>query len=244
MSDAMDNPRDTNFATAHSSEEPSEGGASFAAQLAGGGDDGYVIETEKKQKIGGSTLAFVGLAVAAGAGLWLMKSRTGGPAAAAAATNPQTTAARASIQEFLAGGSSEVQEMKDLLADTEAIKDRFERVSQDRQIPLDSLKTNPFWHEAVDEETEDAAAILSRQQEEKLREEKERLRREAQEKAGAEAALLNLETVFLGSRPTCLINGRICRVGSTIDGFHVVSIRHGEVDIRREAFEFTLKLSN
>lgn len=239
MSDA----NDPNFAADLSPDDPAEGGASFAAQLAGGGDEGYVIETEKKQAIGGTTLAFIGLAAAAGAGLWLMKQRAGGPAAAAAA-DPQAIAARASIQEFLAGGSSEVQEMKDLLADTEAIKERFERVSQDRQVPLDSLKTNPFWHEAVDEGTEDAQAILSRQQEEKRRLEKERLRRESQEKAGADAARLSLETIFLGNRPTCLINGTICRVGTTIEGFSVVSIRHGEVDVRRDDYEFTLKLPN
>src|SRR5690606_18606700 len=116
-------------------------------QLASGGDSDFVIPEQKRQ-MSPTAIAIVALLGVAGAGLWYMNQRAGGPAVAAAA-DPQVVAARESIEQFLAGGASSVSEMRDLLADTEQIRTRFEAYGEDRRIPLEQLKTNPFWLEQV-----------------------------------------------------------------------------------------------
>ena len=232
---------DENFSTSFGAAEDDTSSASFAAEMSGGGEEGFYIASDAKKKPAGATLAVAGLVVVAAGGLWMMRQRTGGPASANA--DPTTVAAQESIRQFLSGGKSEVDEMKDLLADTAAIKERFEQANTDRQIPLDDLKTNPFWHETPDEEDE-TEQTLSRQQEERLLAEKKRKEEEAREKAEAEAGRLELASIFLGSRPSCLINGSICRIGTNVEGFTVVAIRHGEIDVRRDDFTFTLKLTH
>lgn len=223
----------------------SSSAASFAAQLAGGGDDGGYVVEQPKSRVGGTTLAFIGLAAIAAGGLWLMRQRAGvTPAVASAAVvDPQQEAARASIQQFLAGGSSEVEQMKNLLADTQAIQDRFIAFSDSKQVPLEELKTNPFWHEAAEEDTTDDDASQDWKEEERVARAQEQLRLEQQRLIATDAGSLKLATIILGSRPSCIINGTICRVGSTIDKFTVVGIRADEVDVRRDGYEFTLKLN-
>ena len=224
-------------------EAKAETGANFAAQLAGGGGDGYVVAEPKKQAVGKATLAFAGLAVVAGGVLWMMRQRTGGPAAASA--EPATVAAQTSIRRFLGGGESEVAQMEALLNDTEQIRERFAEFGQGRRVPLDDLKTNPFWvapaeveeEEVVDPHAETRAAA------ERLAEEKRRLRREAEARAAADAAKLRLDTVILGSRPTCIIDGAIVRVGGTVGGFRVVAIDRGRVTVERDGLKFALRLA-
>lgn len=214
-------------------------GASFAAHLAGGGEEGYVIPTKKKQ-VSGGTVAFIGLAVLAGGGLWLMYQRNAGPAEATADT--QVAEARSSIQQFLAGGTNSVDEMKSLLDDSERIKERFLSYSEDKQVPLDALKTNPFWHEDLTEEEvvepkvdpgQLRAAELARRAEEERRQEQERI--------AAAAAKLELQTLFYGRNPTCMINGRICRVGQMVDDFVVEAIRPDSVQVRQGEYTFELR---
>ena len=218
--------------------------AGFAAELARGGngaDGEFVIPTEKKQ-VNGAMVAFVALALVAGGGVWWMYQRAGGPQAAEAA-DPSVSAARSSIQEFLSGGENSVEEMKSLLTDAEKIKSRFESYSEDKKVPLDAVKTNPFWHESLETEADaEAVADMGQQQQAELaRREAERLRKE-QEEIAAAAAALQLETLFYGTNPTCIINGKICRTGQTIEGFVVEAIRPDAVEVRKGSSVFELRI--
>ena len=219
--------------------EPMGDSRSFAASLAAGGDDGQYVVPEEKQRVSRTTIAFAGMAVLAGAGLFLMKQRAGGPATAAGnelvATSPDATAARQSIQTFLAGGAAEVNQVRDMLADTEAIRDRFGQLSRDRQVPLGELKTNPFWRE--DAESVDQAIVEGETDEayaRRLATERERLRKEGEQQLAADAKKLDLGTVLLGSRPTCQINGQFCRVGDTVgDDLTIADIRREGIVVKR-----------
>lgn len=222
---------------AESSSDPTSGpdGASFAAQLAGGGAGEFVLPAQKKP-ISKATMAFVLVAALAAGGLWWMKQRTGGPAPAEAA-DAGVDAARASIQQFLAGGSGSVSEMKTLLADSENITDKFESFSEDHQIPLEELKTNPFYNEIPPDDSanvESPRLDLSRQQQEARRIELERLNNAA--------AQLQVQTIFFGRNPTAMIGGKICQVGQQLGEFKVIAIRADAVELGAGEHRFELKL--
>lgn len=229
--------------------EPSAGGSSaevagsFASQLACGGGDSEFVIPEQKRQASPVTIAVIALLGVAGGGIWWMNQRAGGPNAAVAA-DPQVVAARESIQQFLAGGASSVDEMRDLLADTEQIRTRFEAYGEDRRVPLEGLKTNPFWLEKVDEEptTAEPSVDLSKEQEAaRAQREAERLRA-AEAAAAADANALEVQTIFYGKNSTCMINGKFCRVGQMIDDFEIVSILPDVVEVRRGEWEFELRI--
>jgi hypothetical protein len=219
-----------------------EDGASFAAQLAGGGNNEFIIPTGKK-KVSAGMLVFAGIAVVAAGGLWWMNQRTGGPAPAEAA-DADVTAARASIQQFLAGGTGSVAEMKSLLADSGQITDKYETYSENRQVPLEDLKTNPFYAPVEEEEAVvDAPVVdLSRQQlEERARREAERVRLE-QERLTLAASKLHVQTIFYGKSPTALVDGKICQVGQQLGEFTVSAIRPDAIEVRNGELTFEVKL--
>lgn len=223
---------------AESPGEPAAGtdGASFAAQLAGGGAGAEFVLPAPKKSLSKGTIIFVVVAALAAGGLWWMKQRTGGPAPAEAA-DAGVDAARASIQQFLAGGSGSVSEMKTLLADSENITDKFASFNENRQVPLEELKTNPFYHEIPldDSATLEAPRLdLSRQQQEARRIEMERL--------SNAAAQLQVQTIFFGRNPTAMIGGKICQVGQQIGEFKVTAIRADAVELGAGAHRFELKL--
>ena len=227
-----------------------ENGASFAAQLSGGGGE-FIVPAEGKKKISAGMIMFLGVAAVAGGSLWWMHQRTGGPSPAQAA-DPTVDAARASIQQFLsADAKGGVREMKQMLADSSQITDKFATYNEDRQVPLDSLKTNPFYFEhGEDEAAPDAGVELSRRQQEELaRKDAERLRlaeeaaRKEQDRVAAEAAKLQLTTVFYGRSPTAMINGRICRVGQQVGEFTVTAIRPNAVEVRHGEHTFELQIN-
>lgn len=214
--------------------------SSFASELAGGGDNEFVIPEQKKQ-LSPATIVVVALVAIAGGGLWYMNQRTGGPSPAAAA-DPESSAAQESIKEFLAGGASSVQEMRDLLNDAEQIQTRFESFGDGKQVPLESLKTNPFYLESLEEESTGAPADRSKEQEDaRAKREAERLQA-AESQAAKDADALDLKFIFHGKNPSCMINGKICHVGQTVADFEVVSIQPDVVEVRREDWQFELRI--
>ena len=207
-----------------------EDGDSLASQLAGGAGE-FVIPTQRKP-LSRSTIAFVVVAVIAVGGLWWMKHRTGGPAPAEA-TDPNLDAARTSIKEFLAGGSGSVQEMKNLLADSDEITDKFSTYSENRQVPLEALKTNPFYMD-TGEPAPAPRADLSRQQHEARLRELERLKNAAERH--------QVQTIFFGRNPTAMIDGKICQVGNRLGEFTISAINAESVVLSGGGQEFELKL--
>lgn len=222
-------------------DAPAEDGSAFAAQLAGGGNGDFIIPTAKK-KVSGGLIAFLGIALVAGGGLWWMNQRTGGPNPAEAA-DPGVSAARESIQQFLAGGTGSVAEMKTLLADSRQITDKFETYSENRQVPLEDLKTNPFFTETDEEEvvTDDVPAVdLSRQQ----LEERARRERAEQDRLMLAASKLQVQTIFYGKSPTALVDGKICQVGQQLGEFTVSAIRPDAVEVKSGKYTFEVKLKH
>jgi hypothetical protein len=215
------------------SEVGGDDGNSLAAQLAGGGSE-FVIPTQRKA-LSKSTIGFIIVAVLAAGSLWWMKQRTGGPAPAEA-KDPNLDAARNSIQQFLAGGSGSVEEMKNLLADSEQITDKFSTYSENRQVPLDALKTNPFFMEMGEEPAPAPAPRidLSRQQAEARLRELERLKSAAQRH--------QVQTIFFGRNPTAMIDGKICQVGNKLGEFIITAIRADAVVINGGGQDFELRL--
>ncbi len=211
----------------------------FSAALSGGGEDGYVVP-EEKQKVSRTTLAFCGMAVLAAGGLYMMKMRAGPASAGAAAVtvDPAVSAARQSIQKFLAGGASEVNEVRDLLADTEAIRDKFGELSRDSQIPLDKLKTNPFWREEVAADVLEESAEVNEAYARRLAAERDRLRKEAGQRLIADASKLDVGSVLLGSRPTAQVEGAFVRVGDTVgEDMKIIAITREGIRVSREGHE-------
>lgn len=225
-----------------SGEPAGDEGSSFAAQIAGGGDNEFIIPTQKKS-VSTGTIAFIAIAAVAGGGLWWMKQRTGGPAPAEAA-GAEVVAARQSIQQFLAGGTGSVTEMKTLLADSSQITEKFEAFNDNHQIPLDALKTNPFYLETTEKKPVVPVVDLTRQQQEELaRREAERLRLE-QERLAKAASKLDVQTIFYGKTPTALIDGKICRVGQMLGEFTIIAIHPDRVEVEASGQKFDLKLKS
>lgn len=222
---------------ASTSAPAEEDGSNFAAQLAGGGGE-FIVPTQTSRKISAGTIGFLLVAVIAGSALWYMKQRTGGPTPAEAA-DPSVTAARQSIQQFLAGGSGSVTEMKTMLADSEKITEKFSTYSENRQVPLEELKTNPFYHETPDAEETPLPTPridLSRQQQEAERFESERL--------AGEAAKFTVQSIFFGRNPTAMVNGKIVQVGQQLGEFTITAMRADAVEIKANGRTFELKLKH
>ncbi|MEM7807094.1 MAG: hypothetical protein AAF561_03175 [Planctomycetota bacterium] len=206
---------------------------SFAASLAGGDGD-YVMPEDDKPKFSRTGIAFVGMGALALGGLFLMQQRAGGPASAAAAEGDVAPVDRQSIQTFLEGGAKQVREVEALLADSEAIKGRFGELSRDKQVPLESLKTNPFWRVIEDDEADEVdEAAVSEAYARRLAAERDRLRQEAAEDLEEDVAGLSVGTVMLGARPTCQIDGQFLKVGDTVEGMTVVAIARDGITLRR-----------
>ncbi len=53
---------------------------------------------------------------------------------------------------------------------------------------------------------------------------------------------LRLESVLLGESPLAIVNGRVCRVGSRLDGFTVIAIGSDSITVSRHGFEIELRL--
>jgi hypothetical protein len=227
---------DPDFNSLDQSSSPETDGGSFAAQLAGGQDEEFVIaDDEKKSTASRTTIAFIGLAAVAAGGLWFMRQRTVGPAEAAA--DPLVPTAQDSVRQFLDGGQAEIDEMEALVNDTAAIRDRFASLGLRLQVPLDQLKTNPFFVPDEEPEVDEDNEEFER---ERLAQESFRARQEREQAIRAAAGRLRVETVFLGKRPTCIINGTICRVGTELEGFTVTAIADAGVTVTKDGLQFTL----
>ena len=164
-----------------------------------------------------------------------MKQRTGGPTPAEA-KDPNLDAARTSIQQFLAGGTGSVQEMKNLLADSEQITDKFSTYSENRQVPVEALKTNPFYMDTGEDPapTPTPRLDLSRQQADARLREMERVKNAAERH--------QVQTIFFGRNPTAMIDGRICQMGNKLGEFTITAIKADSVVLTGGGQDFELKL--
>lgn len=216
--------------------------AGMAAMLSSnGGDDVYVAE-EPRQRVSGTTVSIGLVLTLAAGGLWLMYQRTGGPAAASAAAPPETAASRVAITEFLAGGDQSVDQIEQLLDDTEQVVQQFLTYPSTTQVPLSDLKTNPFEFEAKPVEgAEEDEALATR----RAAEEAERLAATQREQALRAARLVRVSSIIsVGGEARCVIDHRMYRVGEQVfvDGvsFQVTEVEKTHVMLRTGEHRFQL----
>ncbi|MFN4242924.1 MAG: hypothetical protein ACK4PI_06770 [Tepidisphaerales bacterium] len=199
--------------------------------MSGGGED-FLVENEAKSGPKPALLVALVIAVVGGGGyLWLNRK---GPAVAGAAPAAAVTPAdnaRQTINEFLAGGGKDLVAMEQMLRNTEAVVQQFLTYPSVTQVPLESLRTNPF--------------RLSEPEAPKAAEPDDRRRREeARNRALKAVAELRVESVMTNAAGgSAIINGKFVRPGDTVDGFLVEAIRPGSVIVRDDRFRFELKLA-
>ncbi|HWB53587.1 MAG TPA: hypothetical protein VG722_05320 [Tepidisphaeraceae bacterium] len=148
-----------------------------------------------------------------------------GPKAATAAV--QTAQADKTINQFLSGGTKNVQQMKALLHNTEKQVHIFEAYPSVKQVPLGNLKTNPFVYQSDSKSAAEAAA--------KRAEEEAAIQKAAQS--------LKLQTIMYSpTRGACMINNSLCAKGDKISGFVVEKITPNSVVLGQGSFRFELRI--
>src|SRR5688500_9129019 len=219
--------------------EQQQGGASDAD--AGGADDlvdalsepdgGAIISEEKKPLNRSTIVTFVVLVIGAG-GVWFMYQRTG-PGTAAAA-DKETVAAKATINNFLSGGSENIKLMESMLRNTQKVVQQFLNYPSMTQVPLSDLRTNPF---RVRAETPAGDKTALSEAADKKRREEERL--------AALKAVQNLQLqsiMFGGARRACMVNGAMYTEGQRIDGFANEKSNQASIGVKNGPYRFELRL--
>lgn len=200
-----------------------------------GGPDATFVSGEKKP-VNAGFLIMAGFLLAAGAGTYVMYTRT---TAAQAPPTPEAVAAQSTISSFIANDKANAARMQDLLANTEKAVEQFRAAPAKKQIPVEDLQTNPFSLEGDkddarvddgnDHPANDAAAK----------------RREAEQRAATLKAAqgLNLQFVVTGKKKSCLINNQRYTEGQSVGDFVVETIESNRVIIRKDdaRFELTMK---
>lgn len=209
----------------------SESGNSLANALQGGEETEFVTSVPAKQVSHGAIVMGLVL-LACGAGTYFMYMRSG---PRSAASEPEAAAAANTINQFLSSGSDNVREMKDLLASTERVVQKFLAYPGRAQIPVDKLQTNPFQlllpkppEQAAKQEDEDAAKRLEKARKVML----------------AEAQKLQLQSIIHGRRKGALINNSLYTEGQEVDGFKVDAINPRSVIVSHDEMKFELTMQD
>jgi hypothetical protein len=216
-------------------ETPSAAGIST---MLSGGDDTLYVADEKSGKVNGPAVTAGVLVVAAIGGLWFLNSRAGGPAEAAA----EETMAAAQIDGFLTGQRASIEEMRQVLADTEAIQQQFLKYPTASQIPLGALKTDPFDFDPPEQRkmpTAQDPEVLA-----KLEAERTAARQETLRLALADVKVKSVMDV--GGEPACMIGHRLYRVGDDLavsgETFRVLGIRSDLIVVASDDVRFGLSV--
>ena len=170
--------------------------------------------------------------IVCGAGTYFMYNRS---AKAGAQATPETTAAQATITQFLSDDKGNVTKMKELLENTGNAVEQFKASPGKKQVPLDDLKTNPFRIEAgADKPDEDVDAATAKRRAEAAR-------------AAALKAAQQLKLTFVmsgGKQKSCMINNAVYREGETVGEFTVEQINTDSVVVRAADQKFKIPIRN
>ena len=197
----------------------------------GMGDAGaFMSGEEKKPGAGKGVLVLLGLVLVGGGGYFYMKQ---GPAAADAATaqGPDT------VTRFLSDGDAHVKMMKQMLNNSEKVVQRFRQYPTDTQIPLTSLRSNPF---RLLPPKGDEPVVRHADPEG----DREAVRQKERKAAATDAAQkLRLQSIFSsGTTKACLINGKLYRLGQQVDGFTIEEIEPTHVIVSMYEFKFSIAI--
>ncbi|HEY2587381.1 MAG TPA: hypothetical protein VGI81_16675 [Tepidisphaeraceae bacterium] len=202
----------TQDAAASPSEPQPEGEFLDEAALAGGGG----------KKSPGSMYVLGGLAAVGAAVVWFMFFRGAPQAAQAAPTGAPD------IKQFL--DNENIALMKQTLKDTEKVVQQFRAYPAQTQVPLASLKSNPFRELAPK-----ADAPVARNDD------------EAKEHAKIVSAVaeLHLQSIMRGGKyKACMINNTLYKQGEQIGMFTLQEVSANTVVIESGKYRFELKMQN
>lgn len=194
----------------------------------GADEEGEIGEpTRKKMNLGG--LVLFGLLAAVGGATYLMCMRAGAPSPL---FSPATASANSTINNFLSGGTQNVQQMMVALHNTDKVVKQFNNYTAARQVPLDNLKTNPF-----------RATVAVAQPDEQLSDDAAKRFADDQRAAALSVAIgLHLESVVYGPHSICMINGRPYSAGEGTDSFTVEKILPDSVWVKIGAVRTQIKM--
>ncbi|HSU66764.1 MAG TPA: hypothetical protein VLJ39_07830 [Tepidisphaeraceae bacterium] len=168
----------------------------------------------------------VGLGVLAAGVIWFMYLRPGPQTAAAA---PASGPGGSEIKDFLDGGH--ITQMKQTLKDTEKLVQQFRAFPGATQVPLASLKSNPF------RELEPVEGAAPKQADDD----------EAKEHTKVVTAVseLHLQSIMRGAKHrSCMINNMLYSEGGQVGVFKITSVQPAAVVLESGKYRFELKMQN
>lgn len=165
-----------------------------------------------------------GLLVVGAGVVWFMFFRSG-PQSAQAVTPP---GGGTEIKQFLDGGN--ITQMKQTLKDTEKLVQQFRAYPGNTQVPLASLRTNPF------RELEPNNDAPKKNDDEEVKE---------HAKVVNAVSELHLQSIMRGSKHrSCMINNTLYAEGQQVGIFTVKQVTTSTVVIESGKYRFELKMQN
>jgi hypothetical protein len=178
------------------------------------------------QKSNRSVMLLSGLAVVGAAVVWFMFFRGSPPAAQAALPADGGN----DIKQFLDSGN--INLMKQTLKDTEKVVQQFRTYPGQTQIPLASLRSNPFRELAP---KADGAPVAHTDDDEA----------KEHSKVVTAVAELHLQSIVRGGKyRACMINNTLYEQGQQIGIFTVAHVDAGTVVLESGKYRFELKMQN
>jgi flagellar basal body-associated protein FliL len=193
-------------------------------------ETGFETATENSPQKS-ALLLLVMIILVGGGGIYFMRMKAG-PSAAQA--SPETAQANTAISEFLTDGGKNINQMKDMLRNTEKVVQGFLQYPSMTQVKLEELKTNPFEAQKprvakpVDDLVEKARLAAIEKQRQEIR---------------SAASRLQLQSIlYADNRGTCMIGGRACTQGQEVNGFTIEQIDRSFVVVRKAEYRFKLTM--
>lgn len=176
-------------------------------------------------------LLLVLIVLVGGGGIYFMHMKAG-PATAEA--SPETAQASTAINEFLTDGGKNLNQMKDMLRNTEKVVQGFLQYPSMTQVKLEELIKNPF-EGPIRKEVAPKDDSFEKIQRAMLEKQKQEIR--------AAASQLQLQSIlYSDSRGTCMISGRAYAQGQVINGFTIEKIDRTFVVVRKGDYRFKLTM--
>lgn len=192
-------------------------------------DTEFVATQPKKPMNQTAMMLFAIITIGAG-GLWMMYRHVGPQKAAAA--DPATVTAQATITDFVQRGSSNVSLLRKLLDGTAKIVEQF-KIPNIIQVPLSDLKANPFHFASTKAAPGEDSGEAARK---KLEQEKLAIQTAAKS--------LQLQSLVLrANRKACMINNVLYQEGEVVSGFTIQTISNEGVVVKNGQYRFRLQMS-
>lgn len=211
-------------------DESAAPGEDLTAALASEGEISFVAEERKS--INRTTLVMFAVLLAGAGGLYFMHLRSGPRAAQAA--DATAVAAQQTIDKFLGDGGGSIRAMETMLRDTEKVVQQFLSYPSMTQVPLESLRTNPFRFRAAGPATPSRSTEAA---------EKQRREQEKQEAIAAVKRLQLQSILHSADRRACVIDRQFYSEGQQVNGFSIEKINPQSVVVRKDRWRFELKMA-